>query len=491
MKTSTDLFELMRSLTKPEKRYFRLFSSLQTGNKNYMDLFNRIEKMKVYDESDLRNRYKRLTFTKQYLYNTIIKSLKAYNANYKSQTLLNEQLVKLKLLYHKSLLKQFYRRLNVMKQKAKELENFNLYHELLKLEIQSIKTGEYKGYDQIKILKEINSVLTTIKNLNEYTLLNMTIREHTRLNGMVRDNESFIKISGVKENPLIKKGYGLSSNREKDSYHRLMSSFTYVTGEMAQMIEHNLIRLETVRNNPQIFEEDLPVRLIEIYGPLLYGTIKLERFDEFKIFFRQLKSVKVNTNMEKATKFSKITMYEFLYYLKTEEFEKGIGRVVNIEQEFKKYEDSMQKDDILIIRYYICRLYFGARRFNEALEYSNNLLNHSYIEYRSDVHSYCRILNLIIHFELGNYELLPYIIKSVYRYLYKYGKVYNFEKTILKFLKTLESSDNQTHLRERLTILRKELLKLNDVPFEKNVFIYLELISWIDKKIKLFDASVA
>ncbi len=262
-----------------------------------------------------------------------------------------------------------------------------------------------------------------------------------------------------------------------------MSAHAYITNDMCQMINCNLIRLDVVKSHRHIFEEDYTLKLIEIYGTLLFGYIKLEQFSEFDSTFHKLKSLNIQTNLEKATQFSKIYLYKFLYLLKKENFREGIELVKEFEEGLKKFESSIQKDDLLIVHYYICRIYFGACEFTMALEYSNYLLNHPFINYREDMQTYCCILNLIIHYELRNYDLLPYIIKSVHRFLFMKGKIYKFEKLILSFLKNLKFYSSERELGKRLAILKTEVLKLQEQPFEKNVFMYFEILSWMDRKI--------
>jgi len=58
MKTSDQLHELIHALTKSEKRYFKIYSSLQAGNKMYVRLFDLIEKQKQYDEAKLKSKLK-------------------------------------------------------------------------------------------------------------------------------------------------------------------------------------------------------------------------------------------------------------------------------------------------------------------------------------------------------------------------------------------------------------------------------------------------
>ena len=54
MKPSTELFSLIKSLSKSEKRFFKLNSALQAGDKNYLKIFDFIEKQNKYDEEDLK-----------------------------------------------------------------------------------------------------------------------------------------------------------------------------------------------------------------------------------------------------------------------------------------------------------------------------------------------------------------------------------------------------------------------------------------------------
>ena len=44
------LFELIKSLSKSEKRYFKLFCSSESGKSNYLKLFDAIDKQEVYNE---------------------------------------------------------------------------------------------------------------------------------------------------------------------------------------------------------------------------------------------------------------------------------------------------------------------------------------------------------------------------------------------------------------------------------------------------------
>jgi len=64
MKPSSELFKLIKSLTKSEKRFFKLSSALQAGEKNYLKIFDYIEKQEHYDEDELKDAFVGEVFVK-------------------------------------------------------------------------------------------------------------------------------------------------------------------------------------------------------------------------------------------------------------------------------------------------------------------------------------------------------------------------------------------------------------------------------------------
>ncbi len=82
MKPSNELFKLIKSLTKSEKRFFKLSSALQAGDLNYLKIFDYIEGQDQYDENSLKAAFadevfiKHLPSEKNHLYRLILKSLR-------------------------------------------------------------------------------------------------------------------------------------------------------------------------------------------------------------------------------------------------------------------------------------------------------------------------------------------------------------------------------------------------------------------------------
>ena len=110
-----NLFDLIQSLTKSEKRYFKLMSSRHTIGEvnNYILLFDYLDKMDVYDESIVFEHFKgeaflnRFSITKKRLYDNILSTLDTYHSNSSIDAGLYRSLHAADILYGKSLYEAF------------------------------------------------------------------------------------------------------------------------------------------------------------------------------------------------------------------------------------------------------------------------------------------------------------------------------------------------------------------------------------------------
>jgi hypothetical protein len=137
MKPSNELFVLIKSLTKSEKRFFKLSSSMQNGEKNYIKIFDYIDSQETYDEYLMKDHFKGETFVKHlpseknHLYKLILKSLRAFYSEQTVSSQLKEELKNIEILYNKALYKECAKFLKRAKRLAWEYEKFYYLIELI------------------------------------------------------------------------------------------------------------------------------------------------------------------------------------------------------------------------------------------------------------------------------------------------------------------------------------------------------------------------
>jgi hypothetical protein len=82
MKKPDALFQLISSLSRGEKRNFRMLAQLTSGDKKYLQIFDIVDLMEEYDEAKVIRKFRndpgferQFAYIKNYLYNSILSSL--------------------------------------------------------------------------------------------------------------------------------------------------------------------------------------------------------------------------------------------------------------------------------------------------------------------------------------------------------------------------------------------------------------------------------
>ena len=155
--------------------------------------------------------------------------------------------------------------------------------------------------------------------------------------------------------------------------------------------------------------------------------------------------------------------------------------VPHIMDKLNEYYLYLDRHRILVFYYKIASLYFGSGDYETAIDYLNKIINWK-VDLRTDLQCYARLLHLIAHYELGNYELLEYLFKSVYRFMAKMGNLSVVEEEIFKFLRrSFRVTPRQ--LKEEFERLLSKLKALENNRLETRAFAYLDIISWLESKI--------
>ena len=115
MAYSDDLYQLVRSMTKGEKRRFRLFATRYRQEKIYLRLFDELNRQKEYDEEGLREKFReeagitQFHVVKNYLYRMIMKSLHTFEQRSSPQAKVEDLITDIRLLYERGLFKQAWK----------------------------------------------------------------------------------------------------------------------------------------------------------------------------------------------------------------------------------------------------------------------------------------------------------------------------------------------------------------------------------------------
>ncbi|MDQ3276777.1 MAG: hypothetical protein M3Q06_00525, partial [Bacteroidota bacterium] len=242
-----------------------------------------------------------------------------------------------------------------------------------------------------------------------------------------------------------------------DTFHEEPAMIPVETGHYIRGM-HNLISAHFDLRNNEKFEKTLKV---------------FEAFAESDV-------VKNNEN-------NTIQAFVYLYTAKINRhfmlgtFDDGVKLVPEITEKLKEYSIYLDTHRVLVFYYKIASLYFGSGDYDNTVRYLTKIINWK-VNLRNDLQCYARLLHLIAHYELGNFELLEYLTKSVYRFMAKMENLSLVEEEIFLFLrKSFNLSPRE--LKPEFEKLLAKLKQIESNKFESRALAYLDIISWLESKI--------
>jgi hypothetical protein len=495
MKSSDDLFQLIKSLTKSEKRYFKVIASKKQSSfkNNYLKLFEAIEKQKTYDEEKIIRQFtdntfiKHLPSEKNYLYSLILKSLHIYHSSSSTETTLNELLHFSEILYSKGL----YQQSRKIVTKAREISHANEMHsQMIKISRQRIELANQLSINSKELQTEHTSAISDSKlaieqivNLNSYYELHGQFFFLIRKEGeLIRKPSELKKFDQIMLNPLMDNEKNALSHESKGVFYFIRSVYHYMKGDLQKAYHYNKKELEHIESHSKknLKQSDYTAKLNNICEVCL----RMKKDQEFWYYLNKLKKTPAISILEKSRQFYRYHDLILRMYMQTGEFEKAILLVNVIETGLETYKNHIHQSRIISIYYHIAYTYFGVGEYKKSLIWINRILNDRKPDLRRDLLCFARLLNFIIHFELNNIFLLEHIIKSTHHYLHTKEKLYDLETIVLKFLKKLSKVSMEEQVIGLLKELKNELVKLLKDPFEKRAFEYFDLISWVESKIE-------
>jgi len=180
-----------------------------------------------------------------------------------------------------------------------------------------------------------------------------------------------------------------------------------------------------------------------------------------------------------------IILNQCLHNVKNIEFEK---HKVEFEKLLFKHKNKITVDNQNIYFFKLIKYYFIRNDYTESLRIINIFFEIKYLKFSPYLEPYIRILNILIHYELGNYKLVNYLVSSSVKNLKVKGKYFKTEAIVLKYIKLMCTNSEKTDIAGANILLEKELNKLKKNKYEKNAFVYFDYLIWkrnrIEEKLK-------
>ncbi len=488
------LFTLIKSLTKSEKRQFKLYVGRLDVNHHskFLSLFDVLNKAKSYNERDILQSTevtkKQLANVKMHLYRQILVSLKLNPAHQNIRSQIREQMDFASILYHKGLYKQSLRILDKAKELAVSHEEKNLAFEIVELEkviesqyiTRSISTRADELCIQAKELSAANVIASKLSNLS-LQLYNILLKT-----GYVKDEEQSKRITEYFSARLPNYDLRQLGFREKLWLYKAYLWYSFLMQDFLNCYKYALKWVELFEEHQHMIQLN-PVFFLKGNNYLLEALFFLKQKVKFDQRLQQFEQITASNSFPKdenieALGFLYINLNRINAHFIDGSFKLGLGLIPKIEKQLPAYTDRIDEHHEMVFYYKFASMHFGSGNYAETVHYLDKITGNKSLTVREDLLCFSRILSLIAHYEAGQDEHLDQHLREVYKFLIKMNDLYAVQKEMIKFIRGLQDiypHDLKNAFRELLETLRV----YEDHPYERRAFLYLDIISWLESKV--------
>lgn len=496
-----DLFQLVKSLGKGEKRNFKLYMQRNSASAELkvVQLFDALDKMEEYDEPLLLRKNPSISKTqlsnlKAGLYKHILASLRLIKEGENIDLQLHEMLDHARILYNKGLYLQSLHILDKLKLMARQHYQFTFLQQALffekKIETMYITRSMEARADMLA--DESVQVQQRLQTVNQLSNLSLQLYSWYIKHGHARNQADKEAVSYFFESHVPANAAALTGFYEKLYLYQSYSWLSFITQDYLKYYRYSQRWVDLYHQEPDMIKVET-IQYIKGLHNLIGAVYDLRQVERFYELLQQFEDF-YHSDWVLANNNYKIQSFVYLYTAKIHRhflegtFTEGLGLVPEINASLADYELYLDQHRILVLYYKMACLYFGAGRNEEAIDYLNKII-HLKVDLRIDLQCYARLLHLIAHFELGNHSLLPYLIKSVYRFMAKMENLSHVEEAMFRFLRQSFQLDMQ-QLRPKFQALYDQLRHYEHKASEARAFAYLDVVSWLESKLESVSVEV-
>lgn len=483
-------------MTSLEKGYFKKYAAKNTpGEKNkYIILFDAVDKMSSYDENLLHKTLNHASFAKQlpvyknYLYNLILRSLNSFSTYETIESKINELVQNAFILSNKALYGEALKHLRKAKAIAVKFENSKSLLEILAKERSIIMRMPDKNVyeNRVKIYNEQVQLLKTLEKHLKLSWLSDRMVMYVELKGDFRTEEKEKEIKKIMSDPLLKKYEELKDFTSKEHYHRIHIFEQFAKDDIQKVHYYFKKEIELIQEYKFMIPTFVRTYIQTLVNYLLFSNLLKDRecVKDALLKINELKrGMKNKIPLDIQIMILSNTCYaEILIYTKNCEMNKGRITAKRIEQLLSKYSTEIPLALRVVLFFNTAYFWFIDGNFAGSLKMINCLINEIPTSFKKDIYNLCRLLQLVMHFELGNLDLIENTIESTYRFMRERKSIYEVEAAVFKFLKGILRVQENEYMKVYEELLF-DLEKSKENPQSRITLSNFDFITWVKSKI--------
>ncbi len=488
------LFQLIHSLQKSEKRNFKLYIRRSSGKEDLkiIQLFDALDKLNEYDEKLLLKKLPAITKTqlanlKTHLYKELLASLRLIKTSDSIDMQLHEQLDYARILYNRGLYLQSLKILEKVKEMSQTYFQDILLGQAISLEkkIETLHITRTMKDRPDRLTEEALEINEHRKNITKLSNLALQMYSWYVKYGHARNEEEEKKVKKFFTQNLPSNARMLTGFYERLYLYQSSCWHAFIRQDFLMYYRYAQKWIDLFDQHPVMIAVETGHYIKGMHN-ILNAHFDLRNFKGFAVALHRFEEFAATSVANQHENF-KVQTFIYLYTAKINQhfmhgtFKEGLSIVPYIEDKLNEYALYFDNHRVLVFNYKIATLYFGSGDYATSIDYLQRIINDN-VDLRYDIQCYARLLHLLAHYELGNFDIMDPMIKSVYRYMRKLETITVIEEEIFKFLKT-SFMLSRRELKPEFEKLLQKIKQFEKSRFETRSLAYLDIISWLESKV--------
>ena len=489
---SKEIFELIKSLDKGERRHFSNYSKLHSSrNKNYQLLFNAIGKQKEYDEPKLLSELKHHDFAryfpvaKNYLYEKIMESLANFHSDMSVNAKVRALIQQIELLQKKGLYSHSKKLIRKVKKNAYEEELHPALLEIISVWEQNILIEKYQLSETERLNDEIKNILSLLNESSvcNYVFLKMLGFYYSYFR--TRNKKYLREATNIIQNPDFLRASNTQTYKGRQRAIEANMFYWYMKGNLNKVSYFAKEGMEHNFNHPLGLKRDSKQYFI-LLNNFFVITMEQKKHDVASLVLKKFDAVEhhAKTYSQKGG-FYYTHSNSLLYYLREtgdiKELEKKLPAII---KDIDIYKKDINLHDRAILLSNIAVSQFCVGNYKKCLYFLNKLKTEYDLANHPELQYGYYLLSLITHYEAENYDVVPYSLQSFYRFLKRKTHLTKLEKLIITLCRKLIKAKSAQEVIAELKKFREQLTSLKEDYVSHHISKFFDIPSWLESKIK-------
>ncbi|WP_416989101.1 hypothetical protein [Alistipes dispar] len=492
MKKFDSLVYLVGSMSKSEKKSLTLSISKNGAEQDYAVLYRLIARSDSVNETAIRNAYQKeargqsFDISMHYLYDRILDVLVSLHRRKTVTEDLTRQLSKARILYERDMFYECFESLNHILKVAREHEAYEILFFAMRLKREYLLRLNFPNMTEQELYHihhEQKEIIRNIQKITEQGSLFDLLKYRLLHRGNIRSEKQKEELNDLVVRELyISASFGDSGNIfEIAKNHKLFqASYLMGVGESASALNsfRELVRL--FDENPQ-FRANPPVYHLSVLEGILHMLRSSRNYDEMDYFRRKLEALSQGYSKEFKENVACLAFqYEMFPYFDRGDYAACRDLMGGHRELYDNIDQlsSLRKSELLL---YTALVHVGLGEYSQAKKQINSILFDRNIEY-IPIMKTIRLVRLIVYYELENFDLLQYEIRSIRRGLaLKKEQAFKTEYLMLRLLgnENLSLASGKAHAR-----IYEQIEALRNDKYEMQLLVLFDFTAWIESKLK-------